>query len=68
MKSNDNLVPALDGRLREESETMKLAQEVGDDAIEVLLDGILKDEEARLHQIEQMGWEDYLTEQVKGEG
>jgi len=56
------------------NETIKLAQEVGDNATEVLLEGILKDEEAhidwleaQLDQIKQMGLENYLSEQVKEE-
>ncbi|MBC7097522.1 bacterioferritin [Candidatus Bipolaricaulota bacterium] len=54
------------------NETIKLAQEVGDNATKVLLEGILKDEEehvdwieAQLEQIKQMGLENYLTEQLE---
>ena len=57
------------------NETIKLAQEVGDNGTKVLLEGILKDEEehidwleAQLDQINQMGLENYLTEQIKEEG
>jgi bacterioferritin len=54
------------------NETIKLAQEVGDNATKVLLESILKDEEehidwleAQLDQIKQMGLENYLTEQIE---
>lgn len=53
------------------NETIKLAAEQGDNATKVMLEGILKDEEAhvdwleaQLDQIEQMGLENYLAQQV----
>jgi bacterioferritin len=74
-KIHENDIQAEYEADRAYNETIKLAQEVGDNATKVLLEGILKDEEdhidwleAQLDQIAQMGLENYLTEQIKEEG
>lgn len=53
------------------NETVKLTSDLGDNATKVLLEGILKDEEdhvdwleTQLGLIEQMGLENYLSEQM----
>jgi len=72
MIANDLAAEA--GAIRSYNEAIALAVSVGDNASRELLESILKDEEAHLDwgeaqrdQIEQMGLENYLTNQVDGE-
>jgi bacterioferritin len=62
---------AEDGAVKAYNDGIRLAVEVGDNGTRELLDSILKDEEehidwleAQLDQINQMGIQNYLTEQV----
>ena len=66
-----NDLAAEHGAVRAYNEGIRLAREVGDNGTRELLESILKDEEAhtdwleaQLEQIEQMGIENYLTEQI----
>ena len=59
------------GAVNAYNEGIRLASEVGDNGTRELLESILKDEEmhvdwleAQLDQIEQMGIQNYLTEQT----
>jgi bacterioferritin len=62
---------AEQGAVKAYNDAIKLAVEVGDNGTRVMLEGILKDEEGhldwletQLDQIEQMGIQNYLVEQV----
>jgi len=62
------------GAIRAYNDAIQLAVSVGDNASRELLESILKDEEAHLDwgeaqrdQIEQMGLENYLANQVEGD-
>ena len=66
-----NDLGAEQGAVKEYNEAIKLAVEVGDNGTRAMLEGILKDEEdhldwleTQLDQIEQMGIQNYLVEQV----
>ena len=72
MIANDS--GAETGAIRAYNEAIQLAVSVGDNASRELLESILKDEEAHLDwgeaqrdQIEQMGLENYLANQVEGD-
>jgi bacterioferritin len=63
---------AEDGAVKAYNQGVKLAVEVGDNGTRALLESILKDEEdhidwleAQLDQIEQVGIENYLSEQIR---
>jgi bacterioferritin len=56
------------------NEAIKVARDAADNTSRELLERLLKDEEehvdfleAQLHQIEQVGYERYLTQQIQGE-
>jgi bacterioferritin len=66
-----NDLGAEQGAVAAYNDAIKLAVEVGDNGTRVMLEGILKDEEdhldwleTQLDQIEQMGIQNYLVEQV----
>jgi bacterioferritin len=66
-----NDLGAEQGAVKAYNDAIKLAVEVGDNGTRVMLEGILKDEEdhldwleTQLDQIEQMGIQNYLVEQV----
>ena len=66
-----NDLGAEQGAVKGYNDAVKLAAEVGDNGTRVMLEGILKDEEehldwleTQLDQIEQMGIQNYLVEQV----
>jgi bacterioferritin len=66
-----NDLAAEQGAVKSYNDAVKLAVEVGDNGTRAMLDGILKDEEdhldwieTQLEQIEQMGLQNYLVEQV----
>ncbi len=69
MHKNDH--DAEDGAIKAYNDTIRLANEVKDGGTRELLDAILKDEEghidwieAQLDQIQQIGQENYLSEQI----
>ncbi len=69
MHKNDH--GAEDGAIKAYNDTIRLANEVKDGGTRELLDAILKDEEghidwieAQLDQIQQIGQENYLSEQI----
>ena len=69
MHANDRA--AEEGAIRGYNESIRLAVEVGDNGTRELLEAILKDEEehideieAQLDQINQMGVQNYLVEQI----
>lgn len=56
------------------NESIKVAQDAGDNTSRELFERLLKDEEehvdfleAQLHQIEQLGYERYLAQQIEGQ-
>jgi len=56
------------------NEAIKVARDAADNTSRELLERLLRDEEehvdfleAQLHQIEQVGYERYLTQQIQGE-
>jgi bacterioferritin len=62
---------AEDSAIKGYNESIRLAAEVGDNGTKTILEGILKDEEEHLDwletqqdQIEQMGLQLYLAEQI----
>ncbi len=68
LKNNHN---AESGAIKAYNEVIRLAVEVGDNGTRDMLEAILKDEEAhidwieaQLDQIQQMGLQNYLTEQM----
>jgi bacterioferritin len=70
-KMHENDRGAEEMAIRAYNETIRLAVEVGDNGTKELLDMILKDEEghidwieAQLDQIEQMGVQNYLEQQI----
>jgi len=73
MKGNDKLLTALNQLLADELTAISLAHEVADQSTVELLTKILKMEEGHVDwaeiqraQIEQMGLENYLTNQTEG--
>ncbi|WP_292470868.1 bacterioferritin [Methanolobus sp.] len=61
-----------EGAIKGYNESIKLAAELGDNNTKVLLESILKDEEdhidwieAQLEEIEQMGVQNYLAQQIR---
>ena len=73
MKCNEEILKILNQRLADELAAIKLSHEVADEGSVDLSTRILKTEEAHFHwaeiqpaQTEQMGLENYLTNQVKG--
>jgi bacterioferritin len=70
-KMHENDRGAEEGAIRGYNETIRLAAEGGDHNTKVLLESILKEEEdhldwieAQLEQIEQVGLQNYLVEQI----
>ena len=68
---HENDLAAEEGAVRAYNEDIRLATEVGDNGTRELLESILEDEEAhldwieaQLDQIQQMGIENYLAEQM----
>jgi bacterioferritin len=68
----DNDLQSEHGAVQAYNKAIELARDVGDNGTRELLESILKDEEvhvdwleAQFDQIEQMGIENYLTEQIR---
>jgi bacterioferritin len=71
-KMHENDLDAELGAVKAYNETIRIATDVGDNATKVLLESILKDEEdhvdwleAQQDQIQQMGLQQYLAEQIR---